>query len=68
MAALRVCFLKNACGSPPLSMAGCLVADHTSAAPIAHSASTARTSVQSSRRTAESRCSSREPRRGGGTV
>ena len=68
MPMLRMCFFRNACGSSPPSMAACWVADHTSAAPIAHSASTATSSVQSIRRSAESRCSSLDRRRGGGTV
>ena len=41
MTTLRMCFLRNACGSPPASMAACRVADQTSAAPIAASPSTA---------------------------
>ena len=56
------------CGSPPESSAACRVADQTSAPPSAHSASTASSSVQSMRRSAESRCSSRAARRSGGTV
>ena len=68
MSTLRMCFLRNASGSPPELSASGRVADHTSAPPKAHSASTANSSVQSTRRIAESRRSSRDPRRGGGTV